>query len=100
MEKVICSNCGSVDNYHKTKQEFEDGSIHIRATCKDCGKYIKYVPKDAPSTYIPFGKYKGRHTYEVDDLDYLRWFITICDKDRLRRGVCNRIDELEGSDNG
>lgn len=94
MKNVECAKCGSVNNYSKSEQTFADGSTHIKATCNDCGKFIKWLPQSEIKTYIPFGKYRGKHTYQVSDIEYLQWLWEIVDDKRLANGIDKRIKEL------
>ena len=94
MENVECAKCGSVNNFSESEQIFADGSTHIKATCNDCGKFIKWLPQSEIKTYLPFGKYRGQHTYQISDVDYLKWLVTILTDDRLKSGVSKRIKEL------
>jgi hypothetical protein len=38
MEKIICQNCGSVDDFHTVHS-----GPHIKAICNGCDKYIKFI---------------------------------------------------------
>lgn len=96
MENVECAKCGSVNNYSTLEQTFTDGSTHIKATCKDCGKFIKWLPQSETKTYIPFGKYRGKHTYQVTDTEYLQWLWKVVGDKRLANGIDKRIRELTG----
>lgn len=96
MKSVECASCHSVNNYSTEEQVFSDGSTHIRATCNKCGSFIKYMPQSKYKTYIPFGKYKGKHTYEVTDVDYLMWLWEIVTDKRLADGIDKRLRELNG----
>lgn len=95
MKDIRCNNCGSVNNYRTIDRTFSNGTEHREAICKDCGMHIKFLPQlDKPKTFIPFGKYKGKHTYQIDDVDYMQWFHSICDDQRLQLGVEMRLREL------
>lgn len=94
MSKLTCKNCNKETDYITSEQVFTNGSKHIRATCKECNRFIRYLPQDGIKTYIPFGKFKGMHTYQVTDADYLKWFSTIVKDNRLINGINQRIKEL------
>ena len=38
--ELVCNNCGSID---KPKLEYVSGNSSFKATCKACGKYIKFL---------------------------------------------------------
>lgn len=94
MSKLYCKNCHNEKEYTTRKQTFSNGSVHIRATCKECGTFIKYMPQSEFKTYIPFGKYKGMHTYQVSDVEYLQWLWEVVKDRRLADGIDKRIKEL------
>lgn len=95
MEDVVCDKCGLVNDYNTNEKEFKDGTIHREAVCNGCDTHIKFLPQlDKPKTYIPFGKYKGKHTYQIDDVDYMRWLHSILDDERLKLGIEVRLREL------
>jgi len=102
MEDIVCESCGSVNDYEVRYRTFRNGTKHKEAYCTHCDKHITFLKQtNKPRTYIPFGKFKGQHTYQVDDLEYLKWFFTIVDDERLKLGVKNRISELTyGGGNG
>jgi len=94
---IKCKHCNVSDCYHTDKQYYTvDGKsrYHIRAFCNLCGNFIQYVKKPEPRTFIPIGKYKGHHTYQIDDVDYLRFLYSITPDSRLRDGIVNRLKEL------
>ena len=94
MEDIVCQHCGVVNDYDTNFRTFRNGTRHKEAICNSCGKHIKFVKQDKPRTYIPFGKYKGSHTYQVNDDKYLKWLVTVVDDKRLKIGIENRIKEL------
>lgn len=96
MKDVKCANCGTVNEYSKKEQTFSDGTTHIKATCNICGNFIKWLPQSEIKTYIPFGKYRGKHTYEVSDVDYLNWLWEVVTDKRLANGIDKRLQELNG----
>lgn len=46
-------------------QEFSNGSVHIRAECPKCSKYLKYLPYSSSKTvsnivrFVNMGKYEA-----------------------------------------
>jgi len=94
---IKCKRCNVSDCYTTDKQYFTvngEWRHHIRAHCSLCGKFIQYIKKSNPRTFIPIGKYKGLHTYQVDDVEYLRFLHSITEDSRLRDGILNRLKEL------
>ena len=94
MSKLFCKNCQVDTQYTTSKQTFKNGSVHVRAECNKCNSFIKYLPQSEEKTYIPFGKYKGMHTYQVTDTEYLYWLYSIVKDERLAKGIDKRIQEL------
>lgn len=45
MEEIICHRCGSVDDY-----KVVPSGPHLKAICKGCGKYIKFISKQSIKT--------------------------------------------------
>lgn len=87
MENLSCPKCNS-KNYKTEKK-----SIHLVASCIDCGSYIKNIPIDKPKLY--FGRYKGIAIDDITDLPYLEWVIkNVKQTERMRGAVSNRISEL------
>lgn len=46
-----------------------------KRVCNDCGAFIKWEPRPfgwAPSTLMPFGKYKGKPLQDLPD-NYCEW---------------------------
>jgi len=39
---IVCKYCGSTDMKYKWRK-FGNGTLHVPATCKDCGKWQKWV---------------------------------------------------------
>lgn len=76
MENLVCNRCGS------TKYTTTPSGPHLKASCADCGAYIKFIaqPFDPDNTdlskeLIPAGKHKGKSFAQVgtEDPGYLRW---------------------------
>lgn len=69
---ITCNNC---------KKEVEpvltDSGQHIKASCSECKRYIKFMPQEikASDFVMPYGKHKGRTLGEIkiNDFDYLQW---------------------------
>ncbi len=94
MADVICTNCGSVEDYHivpKANQQC--------AYCNTCGAFIKNISY-APQKFY-FGKYKGKLVNEVDDIQYLEWFVAnTSPKPTMKEVVENWINHLKGEKHG
>lgn len=43
-----CKRCFHKGEPYLLWQEFDNGTIHLRAECRDCGAYIQYVPQVSP----------------------------------------------------
>lgn len=67
---LTCKKCGVIDEVIISQQ-----GVHVRADCRACGAFIKYVPQGiAPTLY--FGKYKDRKIASMTDdeeIHYLQW---------------------------
>ena len=89
MEKVICKKCGC--------EEYETATMsngNIKATCKRCKSYIKFLTKDEYPK-IHFGKYKGIEVRKMSDVKYLRWMLEHAkNSKRTETAIRNRINEL------
>lgn len=81
---IACKYCGDVEPV------LEVTSIHIKASCPKCGKFIKFVPrslvedtvileqvnKTKPSDFtFHFGKYQNMKLSEIEDRNYLGWIV-------------------------
>lgn len=62
-----CPHCGS------NEIEYIQQDVHRKATCKTCGKFIKFVAQFPPTLW--FGKYNGTPIAEITDKQYLTWLI-------------------------
>lgn len=70
--EIVCKNCGAVSDIKISKL-----SIHYRADCKSCGRYITNISENKP-TQIYFGKYKGRFLTSMstnEELHWLQWAV-------------------------
>jgi hypothetical protein len=92
METIICQHCGSTD-YITT----ETGP-HLKASCKACGKYIKFLPQHKSKPILYFGKYKGREIPSMtleEEIQYLKWMLKTCDlKVNARVDIENHLRSL------
>jgi len=73
MKDVTCNKCGSINNYRT-----EVSGNHLKAICKDCESYIKFLPQYNLLDLMPFGKYKDREIkslIEDDEVKYLQWAV-------------------------
>lgn len=76
---LTCKKCGTIDEVVISEQ-----GNHVRADCRACGAFIKFVPQGKPPV-LYFGKYKGREISTLkskEEVDYLNWVIvqTWCQK--------------------
>lgn len=92
-EKIIvcCPYCGCEECVAQEKT-FSNGTVHIAALCKSCGKHIKYLPQGKTPQEIavqimPIGKYKGKTFFEIvsQDADYAVWCSEKLSNENLRR---------------
>jgi len=74
--EIICGTCNS--------QEYRTAPSgpHLKAVCKKCGSFIKFIPKPFDTEKmnwdeqkIYFGKYKDRLFKDIakEDPNYIRW---------------------------
>ena len=42
---LTCHHCGVIEEPDLGWQVFGNGTTHLRAECRACGRYIKYVPQ-------------------------------------------------------
>jgi hypothetical protein len=88
-ENISCNNCGSLD-YNTSIS-----GPHLKATCKSCGKFIKFISQNN-SHRLYFGKYKGFLINEMVDVGYLIWLIENTNMKRVYIDAINeRIEELK-----
>lgn len=45
MPTLVCRSCGVDDEPELAWQTFANGTLHLRASCRSCGRYIQYVPQ-------------------------------------------------------
>ena len=85
LASLVCPKCKST-LLQITPHKFKNGTIHLKATCGACAKYIAYVrqyqaPQDPEDKQpegtwcFPFGKYKGVAIAEVfrQEPGYVYW---------------------------
>ena len=75
--KLTCVKCG-----HTGIPKTEKSNIHIKATCFECGSFIKFLPQNSNDEdfILYFGKYKGRSVKSMvgsttDEFQYLKWLL-------------------------
>ena len=80
-EEVVCVRCGTVNEY-----DVHRSGDHVKATCQNCGKYIKFVRQaktegDAlkDDSVMPYGKHKGEKLIDIPD----EYFLWMYDNDKL-----------------
>lgn len=87
MEKT-CKKCGSVFSDYKTEDRIiSNGTMQRKASCPECGAYIKFLPHTEPKMY--FGKFKGETLSWIAENHrwYLTWLLTTNIKNNLRENV-------------
>jgi hypothetical protein len=47
---IRCPSCLRCDQVAYTWQAFANGTRHVRADCRRCGRYIKFAPRRSPYT--------------------------------------------------
>lgn len=45
MLELTCPYCAVIDEPDLGWQVFSNGTLHLRAQCRACGAYIKYMPQ-------------------------------------------------------
>lgn len=45
-ETLICRSCGVEDGPELEWQTFSNKTLHLKASCRSCGRYIQYVPQN------------------------------------------------------
>jgi len=72
LPSLPCKRCGLIDEVLITQQ-----GVHVRADCRGCGAFIKFIPQGAPPV-LYFGKYKGREISSMkskEEIEYLQWLL-------------------------
>ena len=89
-EEVVCVRCGTVNEYDVSRS-----GDHIKATCQNCGKYIKFLKQNIQGgklkddSLMPYGKHKGTKLANVPS-EYLRWMY---ENDKLNDALKEYVDE-------
>lgn len=75
--KFTCAKCG----FHGIPKT-EKSNVHIKASCFDCGAFIKFLSQsDTEDDFkLYFGKFKGRNVKSMvgntkEEFDYLKWLL-------------------------
>lgn len=99
---IYCKKCDMDIDITTTilEEKHFNGGIHIKASCPQCGNFIKFLPYKEPTLY--FGKYKGKTVREVADIDkeYLIWLIqkhntrNARNKFKITRRIREAINEI------
>ena len=92
MEPITCPRCGSQDDYSTTPS-----GPHLKATCNQCGRYIKFLPQDNGPAMLHFGKYAGMPIPDITDLNYLEWALANVNRlsARIQEAMKTRITALK-----
>jgi hypothetical protein len=70
-EELICTQCGICT----TEPVLSQSGVHTKASCPECGAYIKFISTSTGPAMLYFGKYKGQTVESIaqQDPEYLRW---------------------------
>ena len=91
MEALICKKCGSIDDYRTS-----NSGDHIRADCRQCGAYIKFLGKGGPAVCY-YEKYKGWLISAITDIAWLKWLLgNVPIKPGMRVHYQDQLDKLQG----
>ena len=85
---LFCKPCGKEVEYLTAP-----AGPHLKATCKECGGYIKFLPTVPIDQFkIPFGQYRGELILKVAEKDkqYLEW---LGSQEEIKESLRNRITE-------
>ena len=91
MEKikdVVCKKCGLINSVHIVEK-----GVHKMAFCDGCGAWVKNIGYDVARFYV--GKYKGMKVEDVDDKNYLEWFLRETKpKEKMKEALEAQIKKL------
>jgi hypothetical protein len=74
IEDEYCPTCGC-DLFDVEEQIFKNGKTHLRATCNNCKRFIKYLSQNNEAEFrMPFGMHKGKPLADIPR-DYLDWLL-------------------------
>ena len=92
---VKCKGCGH-NIFQNIEKIFKNGTVHIEVSCLECGKFLKYAPKDLSKLELgefkmPMGKHIGKTLDEIyeEAPDYLEWAVK-----NLTGNIQRRIEEF------
>lgn len=92
MTPITCPHCGATDNYSTTPS-----GPHLKATCNECHRYIKFLPQETSKPTLYFGKYKGREISSMnseEELQYLKWLSSQDIKPKLKSDIQFQLKRL------
>ena len=83
---MTCFTCKKEVDPKIENQTFSNGTVHQRADCPDCGRFLKYMGDPEKADIINFGKYKDRTYREIaqEDPEYLKWLLSVTDKQKVK----------------
>lgn len=90
MRDIVCTKCGLMNSTNIVEKNRQKVCF-----CAGCGAYIKNIGYAEDKFYI--GKYKGRKVCEVDDKNYLSWFLnesSIKKSPKMREAIEEKIKKL------
>jgi len=68
--KIICKNCGCVD---EPDMKLLESNKAMQMKCQHCGTFLGNCRYAKPETFVmPFGKYKGERLIDIPK-NYLEW---------------------------
>ena len=85
LHDVVCQRCGTENEYYT-----EQGSIHVKAICNRCNRYIKFLPQDKPQIMM-LPKYRGVPVSELTDKSYIEWCLS--GDVKISHGLSNALRE-------
>lgn len=71
-----CNQCkweATKDDVSLVRVALKSGGYHLKASCPDCGSFIKFIGHEEPMLH--FGKHRGKTITQVAKVDkpYLKW---------------------------
>lgn len=92
-----CQRCQKEVEPNIKEEIFANGTKHLRATCPECERLIKWLPQEENRGKLFFGKYKGKTVYEVAKIDpeYLHWLYANTNKHALKIQIDEALSQLK-----
>ena len=83
----VCRSCGimhKVDLLEIEAQVFENGKTHARATCPDCGSFMKYLNMSALDRLFDFDEKRPLPVAELSDSLITWYFNKGAEKEKIK----------------